>query len=753
MRYGEILTVIALVLLVACKSTTPPPAPQGNQPPPVQYEQGLQAPSVGPRTFTPGVPVAPIQHNPFTVTTNDPAVTVPVQQPVSITTTNAIAFIANGLMATTNAVNGMLNVHSYGATGNGTTVDTVALQAAINSAASQNTGIFLPPGNYKTGRLIWTAGFRGMAGVPTYSATKNSLQFVAYLTLANGANTNLLYIPPGSYGSVRDVCFVGNRTNQTAGAALVYVDIANYTGFIRNETVFRNCAFIWGKSHGIENHREELVLDNCMMIENDGDGIHFVDAVDNTICNDTGTGRNGGWGLALIGNSSANRIIHADTFSNHRGGLLLDGLSPAGGNGQEQNSFIRLQANDNLGPNIMVTNIVAKMVWTDCFIAGANFDDDGNGFANPWPTGTWPDILFAENEGYQTMFSFEGCRIGLISGTVSTKLPSYHIHDARNGTNSFGGSSIYTNGLGMTIQGGYVYFGGTTTGTPIYPTTFTENAMCLTEDGNGQFYRTRLSHNDVIVGESFISDSDNGRFKLYKATNLLFALEMMQGPTTNHISTNYLAIDTNRLMSIPGGLKVSGDVTNMGSGSFGDVIYFKSSAATNYTAKLYALGTNGGIGLADGFGQGATNFWGFDGSNGLTRLPGPIKMATTPTSPLASEVGGNAWAIWNSGNVFRLLYSSDGTNLFTVATLTNGGNAVFSFLQPTNMSPSTLGQTDGNGVLVSLVNQASSVLLNNGSNPLWFAGKTTNINVLCDGGVTNQFQFVSGVLSNVVAVP
>jgi hypothetical protein len=53
---------------------------------------------------------------------------------------------------------GTINVRDYGATGDGTTDDTVAIQAAINAEAGVNGSVFLPTGDFLvTNGLLATA--------------------------------------------------------------------------------------------------------------------------------------------------------------------------------------------------------------------------------------------------------------------------------------------------------------------------------------------------------------------------------------------------------------------------------------------------------------------------------------------------------------------------------------------------------------------------------------------------------------------
>lgn len=93
---------------------------------------------------------------------------------------DAVRWIAAGVRSTYNVKD-----KKYGAIGNGVTVDTAAIQAAITDAAAAGGEVFFPPGTYLTGQLTVPAGV-SLRGLPDVSfilwnhATANQLVFTEY---------------------------------------------------------------------------------------------------------------------------------------------------------------------------------------------------------------------------------------------------------------------------------------------------------------------------------------------------------------------------------------------------------------------------------------------------------------------------------------------------------------------------------------------------------------------------------------------
>lgn len=116
---------------------------------------------------------------------------------------------AGGSLATKMAKNELvLNVKDYGATGDGSTNDTAAIQATISAAGASGAIIFFPPGTYMTtGITINGGGNFTLSGAGAASIIK---------IVANNSN-NVIRIENCTKFSVLDLTLDCNRANNTLG--------------------------------------------------------------------------------------------------------------------------------------------------------------------------------------------------------------------------------------------------------------------------------------------------------------------------------------------------------------------------------------------------------------------------------------------------------------------------------------------------------------------------------------------------------
>lgn len=97
------------------------------------------------------------------------------------------------------------NAKHYGATGNGSTDDTAAIQAAITAATGTGGTVYLPPGTYLCGTINLAANV-ALQGAGMGATT---------VKLKNAANANLLDGSSKANIRVADLTLDGNRANQT----------------------------------------------------------------------------------------------------------------------------------------------------------------------------------------------------------------------------------------------------------------------------------------------------------------------------------------------------------------------------------------------------------------------------------------------------------------------------------------------------------------------------------------------------------
>ena len=156
--------------------------------------------------------------------------------------------LGTGLMAApaAHAGQGFVDVRKAGATGDGKTDDTAALQRALDAAAEKSGGVFVPPGTYLTHALHVPAGV-ALTGVPAwnYSGPGGSV-----LRLA-GAQSGCLLDLTDARGATIDGLALDGRNLGT-----------DIHGMALNRTE-------WGK------HEDGFRIERCQVAHFSGDGLHL----------------------------------------------------------------------------------------------------------------------------------------------------------------------------------------------------------------------------------------------------------------------------------------------------------------------------------------------------------------------------------------------------------------------------------------------------------------------------------------------
>ena len=135
---------------------------------------------------------------------------------------------------------GTLNVQSYGATGDGTTDDTAAIQSAVNAAVSDHAILFFPAGTYKMTSAIALSGIDGLIFRGVGAET---------ILHATGYNGQHFTFSDCSAIHFEDMSFIGDGINATNSVGGLYFTIVNNGN--NPYHVFRNLNFTGITADGI----------------------------------------------------------------------------------------------------------------------------------------------------------------------------------------------------------------------------------------------------------------------------------------------------------------------------------------------------------------------------------------------------------------------------------------------------------------------------------------------------------------------
>lgn len=347
------------------------------------------------------------------------------------------------------------NVKDYGATGNGTTDDTAAINSAITAAKATTQRLFFPPGNYLvSSTLAVGGGFPG--GLYIFGAGWDS-----QISLANGANCYIfslgnIYTPNLV---IRDLFLSCNGSHQTADSGGIdaygavsclfdnlQIDTPFYdgiyihqdgTGGFGHDNLVRGCWFVNGKNAGtglgqgleIFNADENYIV-NCTFGDNGNPnytvGLHNGGQPGGTVYQafesaglQTFIGNsfvNGGQGVTqLRANGSRNTFtnnifdggsgnqLHINGYANTVHGNIFANIGSAATSGNPKagvylDSKSRIMVSNNVfSPINSGQGFATAGVWTDF---GADFNDIvHNEFSLDNVTGTWQYAPIRLNNG------------------------------------------------------------------------------------------------------------------------------------------------------------------------------------------------------------------------------------------------------------------------------------------------------------------------------------------------------------------
>lgn len=212
-----------------------------------------------------------------------------------------------------------VNVHDFGAAGDGRTDDTSALQAAIGSVRDSGGAVHFPPGTYLTRKLTLYSRvhLRGAGGDATTlklapdanSAIIESDGFARFTGTRSIGGTTLF--------SVRDLTLDGNREHNPRGGyglrlfAFGYELTEVITFNCRNDGIYSE----WGPGSNLPSlsHQMEARISGVRSHDNDGHGFSFAGPHDSMFVNCLAF-HNGGAGFRLVGDSSGTSMVNCHAW-------------------------------------------------------------------------------------------------------------------------------------------------------------------------------------------------------------------------------------------------------------------------------------------------------------------------------------------------------------------------------------------------------------------------------------------------------
>lgn len=237
----------------------------------------------GSRTYSITVPVAGGPVDLVTVAPTQPATaSVQLVTKDQVGAPNGVASLdGQGLLTASQRALGWVSARDHGATGNGTTDDTAATQAALDAVPASGGTVYLPAGTYaiqpNPGLLLKSNTTLIGDGVST----------VITIPDATNVEGNLVHVESVSHCTVRDLVIDGNRANQNPTTPKnygLYVGVSTDCSVIN--VVTRSCSGVGTHVYGSTGVRAV----GCLSYDNGYHGYEYEQAVACSLTGSRGTG-------------------------------------------------------------------------------------------------------------------------------------------------------------------------------------------------------------------------------------------------------------------------------------------------------------------------------------------------------------------------------------------------------------------------------------------------------------------------------
>jgi parallel beta-helix repeat protein len=257
------------------------------------------------------------------------------------------------------------NVKDYGAFGNGRNDDTVAIQLAVNAAATTGGTVLAPRGTYIFSASILLPDRVTLTGVGMGQTI---------FRLADNHSQNMIGMIRTPYGrgtrnvSLRDMTLDGNRDNQTGGQQVGF-----YCGVIPGQSLsdydISACRveIHHFRDYGFDPHEvvTRLTLTDCIAHHNGLDGF-TLDGVQNGILRGCHAFNNGRHGFNVVTNSSACLITQSMAYDNGANGFTIQ-------NGSRATQINSCEARGNGADGIYCVEVDQNTLFNNMVLGNLNY--------------------------------------------------------------------------------------------------------------------------------------------------------------------------------------------------------------------------------------------------------------------------------------------------------------------------------------------------------------------------------------------
>ncbi len=331
----------------------------------------------------------------------------------------------------------------YGATGNGTTDDTAAIQAAINAATASGCVVYIPAGEYKITSALTYSGTTPLIIVGDGTAGRRGHRAGVTTIRPDFAPGHAFSVSNCPYFYIRDLDIAADGNNSggpAADYAAVHTSSVNTMGAARMQVYKGTGNFCFNTAFHIVNSFTSYILESYITGEEEA---VWMDGGIVMTCRDvtTTTTRGNGYGGFRMDNAARSAKLPATIYLDNCYTQVGDwGLWAGGGGATDYPTFIFIQNFQVNNPNRggayfgSGSRIWADMFWVSCANSPAGSLTYGVHFGTNWKGMVYfTNSQFIHPSGHGAWiqggkgFTFTNCSFGACGNLAASSYDDIHI--------------------------------------------------------------------------------------------------------------------------------------------------------------------------------------------------------------------------------------------------------------------------------------------------------------------------------------